>query len=785
MPAEDNRFAQDSINRWFCRHVLTTVELDMLHEGLIKYGGAGRRLDMLTKEVIHLHPDSTDVQARLQTDERFIYLDGIWFSRQAAYYSLTPEDVERIYGILAAQADHRAAVPLKDLVNQAIGHDGRFTDAADWLHQDERFKEIHKGFWALNSSPAPDFGRSGPGGVAVHHPSDGGDIVSDGSSSTDGKLTLRKGRSATVKVGQEPQKKAYIVLTHLDILHGNLRIAGLLKKWIPVGVDNIHCIDEEDYEFIAYIDETGSILNIREWLEYRRRTYGDKISIQPASQVDGLLIRPYGNRDERVYQEAIEHQEIEKLITEARRVNKDFHDLMIEVMEEYNLPLHREDIYQLVNYLRTASRNTISEILSMPDCPYEELRYFIPVGAGSWKFDRTRKEAYDMKMQELLTENGVLQNQLESMKEQLQLKPNYNERIKQLNEQVENFQTLIAETNDKVVALSEENSRLHEQLTNLLSQIDTQKDTTKEDALRKELKDLQEKYTELIEKFEHIFDEKTEFERTNSELQIKLETLEKQTGVLLSSIQENETAMKQIQDRGDQELKQLREHIDTLNIEITSLKTKLNDRQKLTASEKSELGKAIRDNLQQEIEQLNKEYSAKTSKLEADLANAQSANEEMHKYIQEFGDANESKLNQLKENLEEATNSNERMQEEIKRLNDEGIGKTEKLDAFLAAARAKVESLQSTINQLNDEKAEIKGKLEAQLASSGENEKNLRNEIDQVNQESIKRNNQLQAEVDKARARMAEAQQNARQISSSKFQKFIQGISKIFSNKKS
>jgi len=661
-PLEDPRFAQDSLNRWFCRHSLTATEIELLHEELIKYGGSGRKLDILTRQVLHLHPDSTDAQGRLQADERFIDLDGLWFAHQAAFYPLTPTDVEKIYGALATQADFRTAIPLKELVYQAIGHDGRLTDAPTWLRQDERFKEVHEGFWALSSSPDPDFDRSGTGRAAVHRPSTDEGAEDGDSSSTAGKLTPRKGRSAIGKAIQEPQKKVYITLSHLDILHGNLRIAGLLKHWIPVGANNVHFRDEEDYEFIAYIDETGSILNIREWLEKCSLTYGDKISIQPASQINELFIRPYGKRDERVYQEALDHQEIEKLIDEARRVNKNFHDLMIEVLEAFDYPLHREDIYQLVNYQRTATRNTISEILSLPDCPFKELRYFVPVGAGNWKFDRKRKEAYDMKMQELLTENGALQDQLINLQAQLESQKGSPERNPVLSAQLEQFQHMIAETNGK-------NERL-------------QKD-------------------------------KNAVELINSELQKELEALRKQMTKLQSEIEEGQATSQQIQNQVHQEKTQLQERINTLASQVDSLQNQAKEIQERAAFETKE----VQGKLETQTKELEHRSIINRS-LEAELVTVQASKERIQKEIDQVRGESVTKAGKLEADLAAAQANNECLQREIEQLRGESAAKAGKLDVDLATTQSNDENLQKEIEQLRRESTIRISQLEAELAAA-------------------------------------------------------------------
>ncbi len=661
-PLADFRFSQDSINRWFCRHMLSASELDLLHEELIKYGGSGRKIDILIRQVLHMDADATDAEIKLNADERFINLDKLWFARQAAFYALTTKDVDKIYATLASQIKSRSAIPLKELVNQAIGHDGRLTDADSWLSNDARFLLVHDDFWTLSSIPSPDFDRSGAGGVAVFRTNEDQPGGNTGLGTGDGKLTHRKPRPKKDEETPEPRKKEYRTLTHLDILHGNLRIAGMLRHWIPSGANNVHCRDEEDYEFIAYIDETGAILNIREWLEKRSLTYGDKISIQPTEKQDELLIRPYGSRDDGVYQEAINHQEIEKLIEEARLVNKGFHDLMIEVMEAFVHPLHREDIYQLVNYQRTASRATISEILSLPDCPFEELRYFIPVGGGNWKFDRERKEAYDMKMQELLAENGSLQKKLLGLQAQMEDQKDSTNRVRVFTEQNKLFQQMIAETNTRVEKLQED---------------------------------------------------KLAAEGTISGLRAELETQRAQISELQTRISESLSSDQQNKDQADQEKNKLLEQIKTLSDQVESLQ---NQERSLQEWANFELTK-VRGKLETETKELE-HVEARNRSLEAELATVKAAKESTQNEVDQLKTENAANAGKLDMVLAASKSKVEGLQKEIEQVRQERADIVSKLEMDLKAAREDKENLQKEIEQLKKESTTRISQLESELAAA-------------------------------------------------------------------
>jgi len=671
IPTEDTRFAKDTINRWFCRYMITDAEMDLFHEELVKYGGTGRKIDYLTSKLLHKDANATDAENCLQKDKRFICLDNLWFARCAAFYAITIEDIEKIYNTLTKLADSRGAVSVKELVQRAIGHDGRLTDAATLLKKDSRFINVHDDFWALTNAAIPDFSRSGVGGVAIPNQESDQPIMGGDGDIGKEKLTLRKGKQPKSEAKPELIKKIYITLKTLDIRHGNLHIAGILKEWIPNGAKNIHFKDEEDYEFIAFIDETGLIFNIDEWLKKRNLTYGDKISIQPIFHEGELFIQPYGKRDEGAYQEALNHQKIiDKLIEEAREVNKSFHDLMIEVMEEFNCPLHREDIYQLVNYQRTASRNTISEILSIPDCPFEELRYFRPVGEGTWIFSRKRKEAYDMKMQELLTENGELQTKLIALQTQLESQKGAVEKKPIFSVQLEQLQQVIAETNDEV---------------------------------------------------ERLQKEKIEFERDNGVLRGQLDTMQAQMAKDQTDYEGKLAARQQEEDRYDQEKAQLEETIKSLKDQVESLNNQINEleqqsiRKRDLESELEEVKKS-KDNTDKEINRLRKESAAQVEKSKVDLEAARAINEQLLIEIDNARGEIETNTGKLNIEIEAAKFKEKTLELEIKKLTKENAEVTEKLEADRKTSQDIKINLEIETEKLRQESTTKINQLEAELA---------------------------------------------------------------------
>ncbi|TEU15479.1 MAG: hypothetical protein E3J21_13090 [Anaerolineales bacterium] len=481
-PEGDPRFVPALHGRWACRRLLIHEEIERMLGLLVARGEQGLSLENLVQQVVGESLEVTDAAERLAADERFLNLDECWFAREAAFYELTNDDVDRLYETLTSEMLQRLPLALADLVNQALEWDWRLTDVEARLQDDERFLEVHPGFWAPWGFKPPPMERKPVISPAVRREEEVPEEVSPATAEPE-ILTRRPSRQRQRESIAQPPRQVTITLGHLDIRHGNLRVSPRLRALLPDGVMTVQFTDEEGRAFIGYLDDTGSLLDLEGWLAERRLTYGDKLLIQVSPEPGVLLIRPKGERDDRVHQEAIQRQDVEKLIEAARQMNKRYHDLMIEVMEFIGTPLHREDIYQLVDYHRTASRAHIFALLSLSDCPYEELRYFVSHGKGCWSFDCQRKEAFDMKMreleaslQEMERENARLQERLRRQREHLKTVERERKAAAangvRLSDEVEALQEMIAGLHEKSSQLEDANRGLQDAQSGQTHQIE-------------------------------------------------------------------------------------------------------------------------------------------------------------------------------------------------------------------------------------------------------------------------------------------------------------------------
>lgn len=557
LPAEDSRFSQDNLNRWYCRHKLTEEEIEKLLQELAHYGGIGRRLSQLTNAILHLEPDATDAEEVLNNDPRFIELEDIWYNRDTVYQVLTSDEIQKIFEQLNLRQDEQP-ISTKDLGANYLGCDGRLTNLAELLRLDERFVEVNPDYWILFTWNPGNFDRIPLGGAPAVRNSQDDQAITTQSGESLPKLTKRGADKVDKSTEKESKNKLNFVLRHLDIYYGNIRITDKLRTWIPENAQTIRIIDEYDSEVIGFINETLTILSLKDFIQKRNLSYGDKISIQPGAEPGSLRIIPYGPRNEKVYQEAINHKNIEKLIEEAKRVNKSYHDLMIEVMEDMAIPLHREDIFQLVDYQRTASRNTISEILSLSECPYEELRYFVGLGNGMWIFDRKKKEAFDMKMKELEQENTALIRKIAKLTE-------FENEIKQ-------SKTKIKELEAKKTILENHNQDLQKQITEIKANLNAQEPNKKE---------INNTIASLERTIRNLGDEKSKLSLKNAELKQIVESLQREFIKQKKTIDETHAT--------EERMQQLTNTQIDLSMKITKAEEEINNLNNRNLSLKNEI----------------------------------------------------------------------------------------------------------------------------------------------------------------------------------------------------
>jgi predicted nucleic acid-binding Zn-ribbon protein len=583
-PEDDPRFMPRPHGRWFYRYAVADADLDRML-ALLRSADGGLTLDELVVQTVGLGANDTDASERMAQDERFVFVAGWWFAREKAFYPLTDEDMEQLLATLRREG---TGLRLTTLVRRVLDRETHLTDAEARLRADSRFREILPGVWTAKDLQPPSEKRIPFFNRPIH--SEKVSVIPEDEYTVMEDLTVRVSQP-TGETASIQRRQITRTLSLLDVRHGNLLIDQAVASLMPSDDEPaVHFTDELGNEFTGWVDRGNNLLQgLGSWFETRRLTFGDKIVIKATDQDGFLEIQPKGQRDERVYQEALQRQDVEKLIQSAQQTRKSYHDLMIEVMDYFNqtagvpVPLHREDIYNLVNYNRTASRSYIFSLLSLTDCPYEELRYFVPHGRGYWSFGLDRRRAFDMKMKQLLekveqleAENKRLQQTVVSAKEG---EVESGVEITKLMQQMREQDARIAELSTQNAQLLDTNQRLRaekEDQLRRITELDTQvsalkaqatKQATELEALRSSHESLQKELADTQRERNELQDSQKRQARRIEELMQDKMTLAREFAALQTKVEQLTSHNTTLQENVDQ----LQDQVDTLTNEKTAL----------------------------------------------------------------------------------------------------------------------------------------------------------------------------------------------------------------------
>lgn len=629
LPEEDKRFVQHEQNRWGCRYILTQGEVDRLLKRLEKASIRGLPLDVLTKDILLRSASATDAQEKLSNDKRFVFFENRWYSH-SAFHSLTSGDLDNLFKFLKSLPENQLPISIEEFIQQSLGLQHGLTNASERLAGDSRFKEVHSGFWALADFEVPDIERGAVSAPAVQSESKEQTNEDRNKSLEDilgvDTLTRREqeqpgGRKETEEQEEDSEDVIRRTLSLSDVTFGNIRIPKAMKDWISDDASYLVFLDETGYKFLGTLNSTKTVVDLSPWIERRSLTYGDKFIVRQLLETHALGIEYAGKRDERVYQEALKRQDVKKLIEEARTTNKTYHDLMIEVMEAVGAPLHREDIYELVDYKRTASRNTIFNYLSLSDCPYEELRYFVSEGNGYWSFDRKRKEAFDMKMiqfeeqvETLKRENARLTIREKKQREHLQaIKKEKKEsaviEVRELKDKIQSLKKQVETTEKKLSDREKQLSSKDEAINNLQSRIDYVSQTTEK--LQKQNESLDSKLEQYEEVIETLTKELEEFKRKHQELEEQKLVLTHEKEELTNTLQVKEQEVEDL----NLAIQHLTDQMQQQH-EIEQAVVKLRDKYSRVQEEKQSLAEEV-TTLRTELEDVIRECNSLRSKVQA------------------------------------------------------------------------------------------------------------------------------------------------------------------------
>jgi peptidoglycan hydrolase CwlO-like protein len=631
-PEGDPRFVRASFGKWTCRspgRLLHQEELEQLvrtAEDAIN----GVVLEELVRRVLHDSPSAYhNIEQVLSDDGRLILCDGLWYPRDRCFYSVTDKDLSRIKSQIVQVG---FPIPADNLARICLGRPACLTNLAEKLGGNSEFVELGSAGWIVRDLGPANIGRA----REVNYPIRSGKYVpaidldeldSADEAQVDARHPELPGELASTDRHEGRIRSVTMPLSFEDIRDGTLVIRSRLRRLLDpaLSLPALRFIDEKGASFSCWYDNENDLLQgFSNWFRSRALGFGDKICFSVTEKEDYFLVRAIGECSEQVYLDGIRRSQVQSLIDEAKRVNRSYHDLALEVLEYFDAALQIDDLWAMVNYRRVAKKQTLSAILSRRP-------YFVSEESGYWRLD---KEEYarmiqelERKVRKLERDNKKLENQIEQLSHQeSQITPLQNQ-VDQLRDDLVMSQAALERTESDVVRLTDDlhvaENRAHE-AEELASQYQERVATF--DA-------------ELADQAALISTVKEDKQRLSTDLAIltaQVETMSQRETELCRQITELESAAEETNQKLQELVRQREdrdEQIARLTIEITSLRSQTEGSRHRIAQLASD--KAAAESRASRAEAKVIQLTEECHKMQADLAAARQRIDALNPQLEE------------------------------------------------------------------------------------------------------------------------------------------------------
>lgn len=424
VPEGDPRIARASLGKWTCSSPGKLLGPEML-ERLVQAASdatGGITLEALARKSLHESPSAYySLEQVLLDDGRLIYCNGLWYPRDKCLYSVTNDDLEKIKAHIR-QA--RYPIPADILAQVCLNRFACLTDLEEKLAEALEFVELGSAGWIVQGLQPETAGRGREFNYPIHSgkyvptifPEEfesveegDNDIGSDGVQETPSDRSTQESRF----------RRVTIALSFEDIRDGTLMVRSRFKRLLSRGLElpALRFMEEQGTDFSCWCDaDNGLLLGFGNWFKSRGLTFGDKIRFSITERDDEFSVEVLGGRNEQVHLDGVRRSHVQSLLDEAKRANRSYHDLTLEVLEYFGTPLHINDIWAMVNHCRVARKHTLSAILGSRS-------YFASEGSGHWRFD---KEEYtrmirdlERKVRKLEKNNQQLRDENEALSHQV------------------------------------------------------------------------------------------------------------------------------------------------------------------------------------------------------------------------------------------------------------------------------------------------------------------------------------------------------------------------------
>jgi hypothetical protein len=395
-PENDPRFVSAPFGKWACRSPGKLLSSEMLEQlvQLAARAAGGVTLDDLVMKTLHDQPESYhNLEQVLLEDGRLINCNGLWYQRARWFYSVTPDDLDKIRSHLI---QFGYPVPSAVLADVCLGRPLCLTDLQARLSASPDFTELGSAGWIVRGLQPETVGRQRQVNYPIrsgkYMPAIGPELLAKGDDTSDDFVESEKPLEQKVWPGHI--RRLTITLTFEDVRDGSIVVTSSMRRLLGncVELPALKFMDELGHTLSCWHDATNSLLHgFGKWFSNRDLAFGDKIRFSPAEEEGAFHVRVTGERDEQVHLEGVRRSNVQSLLEEARQANLSYHDLMIKVLEYFDVPLHTDDLWAMVSSQRAARKRTLVAMMSCRP-------YFKSEGGGYWRFD---KEEYARMIREL------------------------------------------------------------------------------------------------------------------------------------------------------------------------------------------------------------------------------------------------------------------------------------------------------------------------------------------------------------------------------------------------
>lgn len=601
-PEGDARFIRDPFGRWLCTSAGTLLTREMLdhlvEDALSRTWGVS--LEQLIRDAFRRPiSDFLTLEETILNDQRLIVCEGMWYPRDAIQ-TLSLEDIQNIKLYLASNPYPVSSV---ELAKACLHTSLCLTNLTDVLGLEPDLIQVGGAAWLLRANQSDAIGRRREVNYPIHSgkyiPSVSPDLLVE----ADYSFLSQPIRASDARIGEAKPRptSVTIALIYEDVRDGSLEVALHLRQFLDSALDlpAFTFTDNAYREFLCWYDAENNLIHgFGPLFQQHGLTYGDKVRFSLTRHPDTFSVETTGQRNDQVFREALRHSQVEDWRQEALRSNRSYHDLVLEVLDQFKAPMHVDDLYSLVDVRRTAKKSTISAILSSHS-------YLVSTGRGYWRFD---EQEYLKMIRELQSQVATLNQQIEQRGAILQENLTLREQNAELRSNLAGTRALSAKTDANLTTEQEAKAHLEKEVATWKAECSRIQREMQDSLVARQSLDsfLQEQTAENLTLQQGLAVRNAEIHSLQVQLQSEKASIEEVRAVLVERAEELQRTYEAIR-RMEVELSEVRSEDANKNLMIVTLKEAFEAQKRENSNRQEEL-----DKRQGEIDHLNEELSRRS-----------------------------------------------------------------------------------------------------------------------------------------------------------------------------